>query len=169
MNTYIRYAKKADADAIALINSQSFKTAFSGIIPDDFLEEKFSYERLRDRLSQEICEDIAVNSIMFLEDKPVGMMTFGNPVVEEDDTLTIEIMRIYLLPEHWGERLGKEFMEWGLKELHKMGYKKVNLWVIEENSRARGFYKKMGFKHEGVTRIINPGREITDLRYERQL
>jgi ribosomal protein S18 acetylase RimI-like enzyme len=56
-------------------------------------------------------------------------------------------------------------MSWGIKELQQKGYSKIRLWVIEENKRAIKLYERMGFVHDGVTRIINVGKEIKDLRY----
>lgn len=165
MNILIRYADLKDAETLAFINSESFNKAFKGIIPDEVLEERFTCEKLTERLSQELSDNSTKNSIMYLDNKPVGMMTFGKSFSEDLDTSAIEIWRIYLLPEYWNRKLGEPFMEWGIKELRNMGYKKVALWVIEENLRARRFYEKQGFSHDGVKRIINPGKEITDYRY----
>ncbi|WP_411955956.1 hypothetical protein [Clostridium estertheticum] len=34
----------------------------------------------------------------------------------------------------------------------------MTLWVLEDNARARKFYERMGFIHDGATRIINVGK-----------
>jgi RimJ/RimL family protein N-acetyltransferase len=169
MGIYIRYANKDDADIIALINSKSFHQAFQGIIPDEFLKEKFSYERLKDRLCKELCEGTTTSCVMYKDDIPMGMLTFAKDDNKERDNSEIDIWRIYLLPEYWGQNLGMEFIDWGIKELKRKRYKKVALWVVEENVRARKFYEKIGFIHEGEIRIINPGREIKEYRYIKHL
>lgn len=56
-------------------------------------------------------------------------------------------------------------MRWGIEELKHKGYRKISLWVIEENKRAIKLYEHMGFVHDGMSRIINAGKEIRDLRY----
>ena len=165
MGSYIRYANKDDADTIALINSKSFQHAFQGIIPGNFLKERFSYERLKERLYKELNESTATSCIMYKYDIPVGMLTFAKDDNKERDNSEIDIWRIYLLPEYWGQNLGVEFLDWVIKELKRKGYKKVALWVVEENIRARKFYEKVGFIHEGEIRIINAGREIQEHRY----
>jgi RimJ/RimL family protein N-acetyltransferase len=38
-----------------------------------------------------------------------------------------------------------------------------------ENARARKFYEKVEFNHEGEIRIINPGRQMTEYRYIKHL
>ena len=169
MEIYIRYAKNDDASTIALINSTSFQQAFQGIIPDDFLKERFSYEKLKDRLYKESNEGTATSCIMYKDSIPVGMLTFAKDDHKERDNSEIDIWRIYLLPEYWGQNLGIELIQWSIEELKGKGYKKVALWVVEENVRARKFYEKVGFNHEGEMRIINPGREMTEYRYIKTL
>lgn len=166
---YIRYANKDDANTLALINSKSFQQAFNGIIPDVFLKERFSYERLKDRLYKELNEGTTSSCIMYKDDTPIGMLTFAKDDHKERDNSEIDIWRIYILPEHWGQNLGVEFINWVIEELKRKGYLKIALWVVEENIRARKFYEKIGFTHEGETRIISPGREIKEYRYIKYL
>lgn len=167
MATYIRYANKEDVDTMALIHSKSFQQAFKGIIPDDFLKERFSYERLKDRLYKGVYEDTVTSCIMYEDDIPVGMQTFIKDTERHDSE--IDIGTICLLPEYWGRNIGIEFIGWGLKELKRKGYIKVVLWVVEENVRARKFYEKVGFEHDGEIRIINTGRELKEYRYIKYL
>jgi RimJ/RimL family protein N-acetyltransferase len=169
MENYICYANKEDVDTLALINSKSALQGYKGIIPDDYLKDKFSYERLRERLYKELNEGTTTSCIIYKDDIPVGMQTFARDDDKERDDSEIDIWRIYLLPEYWGQNIGKEFIDWGVKELKRKGYKKVALWVVEENARARKFYEKSGFTHDGEIRIINVGREIKEYRYIKNL
>lgn len=169
MGSYVRYANKEDADTIALIYSKSFQQAFKGIIPDDFLNGKFSFENLRKQLAKELDEGTTSNCIILKDDIPVGMLTFMKDSYKERDESEIDLGRIYLLPEYWGKNVAIEFINWLSKELKSKGYSKVALWVVEENLRARKFYEKVGFAHDGEIRIINPGREIKEYRYTKQL
>lgn len=169
MGNYIRYANREDADTLALVNSKSALQAYNGIIPDDFLKGRFSYESLKERLYKELNEGITTSCIMYKDDIPVGMQTFARDADKERDDSEIEIWRLYLLPEYWGQNIGKEFIDWGTKELKRKGYTKVALWVAEENVRARRFYEKYGFIHDGEILIINVGRELKEYRYTKPL
>ena len=169
MGNYIRYANRMDADTLALINSKSALQAYKGIVPDDFLKERFSYERLKERLYKELNEGTTTSCIIYKDDIPVGMQTFARDDDKERDDSEIDIWRIYLLPEYWGQNIGIEFIDWGIKELKRKGYKKVALWVVEENVRARKFYEKFGFTHDGEIRVINVGRELKEYRYIKHL
>lgn len=165
MATYIRYANKGDADSLALIYSQSYQAVFKGIIPDSILENVFSVEKRKEGLLRELSEGVPVNVIMCDEDKQLGMLTYGKPKDEDLDDSFVEIWRIYLLPSCIGKNMGAELMNFAVTEIHQKGYKKIILWVLEDNVRARKFYERMGFIQDGTTRIINVGKELKDLRY----
>lgn len=169
MGSYFRYANTDDADILAVINSESALQAYKGIIPDDFLKERFSYERLKDRLTKELIEGTTTSCIMFKDDIPIGMQTFARDDDKERNDSEIDIWRIYLLPAYWGQNIGIEYIDWAIKELKGKGYVKVALWVVEENVRARRFYEKCGFTHDGEIRTINVGREIKEYRYIKDL
>jgi GNAT superfamily N-acetyltransferase len=165
MATYIRYANQDDADSLALIYSQSYQVAFKDIIPDNILENVFSVKKRKEGLLRELSEGVPANIIMYYDDNPIGILTYGKSKDESLDDSFVEIWRIYLLPSFWGKNIGAELMNWAVTELHQKGYKKIILWVIEDNARARKFYEKMGFTHDGATRIINVGKELKDFRY----
>lgn len=167
--TFIRYANKEDADTLALINSKSIQEGFKGIISDEFLKEKFSFERLKERFNKELDEGNTTNCVIYKDGMPIGIQTFAKDDWMDRDNFEIDIWRIYLLPDYWGKNLGLEFIEWGINELKNKGYKKAALWVLEENMRARKFYEKAGFIHEGEIRIINVGKEVKEYRYIKQL
>jgi ribosomal protein S18 acetylase RimI-like enzyme len=165
MEINIRYANANDAESLGLVYSQSYQTAFRGIIPDNILDDVFSYEKRRDGLRIELSEGKLLNVVMHKEDKPIGFLTYGKSKDENLDSSVIELLRLYILPSYWGQNIGSQLMSWGIKELQQKGYSKIRLWVIEENKRAIKLYERMGFVHDGVTRIINVGKEIKDLRY----
>ena len=169
MKIELRYAKIGEADLLASINAASFQKGFKGIIPDEVLNEKFAYGRLLERFTKELAEKNTENSILLIDDKPVGIQTFGRDDHKEREPVEIDIWRLYILPECWGMGYGEILIKWGLEELKKKNYKKVALWVVDENTRARRFYEKMGFLNEGEYRIINPGKEIEELRYVKYL
>jgi hypothetical protein len=77
MEINIRYANANDAESLGLVYSQSYQTAFRGIIPDNILDDVFSYEKRRDGLRIELSEGKLLNVVMHKEDKPIGFLTYG--------------------------------------------------------------------------------------------
>ena len=60
----------------------------------------------------------------------------------------------------------KKILERAVEELHKRGFQKVLLWVLEENARARHFYEKHGFVCSGDAREDEIGGKIVrEARY----
>lgn len=78
-------------------------------------------------------------------------------------------MGIYLVPEYWKKGIGTYFINWGLNELKNRGYKKVTLWVLEDNYNARKFYERIGFKQDGTIKEITLGKKLIELRYEKDI
>lgn len=53
-----------------------------------------------------------------------------------------------------------------MEELQKEGYKKIFLWVLEDNQNARGFYEKMGFRKKEVYLDDNiGGKDLREVQY----
>ena len=61
-----------------------------------------------------------------------------------------EIVAIHSLPVTWGTGLGHAMLTEALKQI---GDRPVYLWAFKENTRARRFYEKHGFRWDGTERV----------------
>jgi GNAT superfamily N-acetyltransferase len=169
MGTSIRYANTCDIDALATIHSRSLQAAFKGIVSDEILDDTFSFERRRSGFNRELTEGRPTTAIAFDGDTEVGLLSFGFSRHIDVDEDTIELWRIYLVPESWGTGIGNELFNWGIDEVRRRGYKRVILWVLEANSRARRFYEKHGFTVDGRSIEADQGSNVNELLYIRDL
>lgn len=169
MSTYIRYANIDDSHLLGMIHSKSLLSAFKGIIPDEFLENHFTYDRRKEGFVSELSLGKPKTVIMYKDDNPIGLFTFGESRYGSVEDSCIEIWRIYLSPSYWNKGLGSELMDWGFSELRSIGYRKAILWVLEANLNARNFYEKIGFINDGVIQTIDCGKELKELRYSKIL
>lgn len=81
-----------------------------------------------------------------------------------------EIVSLYLLPSYIGRGFGKPLLEAAVAALAGQGYRDAFLWVLEENRRARAFYKRMGFRPDGICRAdVIGGKAVRELAYCRQI
>lgn len=165
MSNFIRYADIGDSDILGAIHSQSLIASFKGIIPDGFLYENFSYEKRKNGLHGELIKGSPKTAIIYKDNHPAGMISFGDSRYSEKEESLIEIWRIYILPAYWRTGVGTKLMTWGMNEIRNEGFKKAELWVLEENLRARHFYEKLGFRHDGTTQTINCGKDLIECRY----
>jgi GNAT superfamily N-acetyltransferase len=61
------------------------------------------------------------------------------------------LVGVFVRPQHRGTGLTKALFDAGLEWAWTHGAERVRLIVHEDNERARGFYRKMGFVPSGVT------------------
>lgn len=157
----IRYVAPADdRKAISRVYEESWKYAYKGIIPQDYLdaipEGRWATNVDRPGFRTLVCMDGG---------RIVGTSSFGRSRFERFAGWG-EIISLYLLPAYMGRGYGKLLMESALLELKALGYQNIFLWVLEENSGARHFYEKFGFVPTGdiLTDQIG-GKELREIRY----
>jgi RimJ/RimL family protein N-acetyltransferase len=79
------------------------------------------------------------------------------------------VYAIYLAPAAWSTGAGRALMDTALAGLRAGGYRRVVLWVLTGNARARRFYAKAGFAPDGATNILTGLGGVEELRYARPL
>lgn len=164
MKYHIRYANVSDSHALGYIHSLSFRTAYKGIV-SDFILDNFTVEKREKYTQKSLIDKIEEYVLIIKDNEPAGFMCIGKCRDEDLDSFFGEIWGMYLLPAYWNQGLGKELINWGIRELKRRGYKKVSLWVLEENINARRFYEKIGFGHDGTVKEINIGKPLKEYRY----
>lgn len=104
---------------------------------------------------------------MLADGSIAGWTSFG-PSRDNDDKEAGEVYAIYVEQSHWRQRTGRALLTDAILYLGRKGYSSVNLWVLEENQRARRFYEKAGFGLDGASKTIEiDGCELLELRYRR--
>lgn len=162
----IRYANIKDARTLGEIHSKSWKVAYKGIVTDEILKN-ITVEKRQVYFEKALTEKWEEDAIIFKDNDAVGLICIGKCRDADKTDAFGEIWGIYLLPEYWNMGIDSELINWGINELKKRSYSKVILWVLEENTNARKFYKKVGFKHDGTVREITIGKKLVEYRYEK--
>lgn len=151
---------KALANTASYIYAKSWKVAYSGIIPQEYL----------DNLTLE-------HWTQFLENSP-----FQNFLLKDNDDFVAtssvvksrdekyagygEIVSLYVLPDYFGKGYGTYLFKRMVEKLRAMGFNKVCLWVLKENVKARQFYEKLDLIPNGDEKSINiGGKDLTVICY----
>lgn len=139
----IRRVHPGDAEALARIQTESWKAAFRDILKPDVLERLTRLEnavRMYDRLL-----DVGKGNgyLLKLDGAPHCIAWWDAARDGEKDCA--ELICIHSLQENWRMGCGSRMMARVLADMHQAGFKKVMLWVFRENARARAFYEKWGF------------------------
>jgi ribosomal protein S18 acetylase RimI-like enzyme len=168
MSCYIRYATAKDADLLGHIYPIAYCSAYRGLIPDSVLN-KINSRYMKKLFYEIITKKLEKVALIYENNKVAGFMSIGKYSGKDLDNTWGEIKRIHLLPSFRGRGIGTEFLTWGLNELSSMGYKKVCLWVFEKNTRARHFYEKFGFTHDGKIKVLFLDKPLNLYRYAKLL
>jgi len=165
----IREAAATDAMAVADVHVRSWKSAYPGMIPQDYLDNLRPEDRLRSWVTVLGTSEWPRSGILVLsEDDQVSGFSHLCPTRDEDrdPRTTGEITSIYLAPEAWGAGNGVALMNASLERLRSAGYEMATLWALDTNTRARRFYEIGGWIPDGTTKIHDWGPFVcTDVRY----
>lgn len=161
----VRPATPADAEGIARVHVDSWRTTYQGIVPAEFLAS-LSLER-RTEQWQSALDQYADSNWIYVactdQSEIVGFLSCG-PMREELGDFQAEIFAIYLL-EAWQKRgLGRKLFERALVELNARGYESMLLWVLKDNPATR-FYERMGGKRMGEKTLDIGGVPLTEIAY----
>lgn len=149
-----------DRMEISRIYEESWKCAYKGIIPQDYLDS-ISNGRWSSTLDNPNWKTL----ICIANGRIVGTSSFCKSRFEQFHDWG-EVISIYLLPNYMGKGYGKTLMKSTISELKIQGYENIFLWVLEENSRARHFYEQFGFSPTDDFLDDNiGGKELREVRY----
>ena len=157
----IRYINDSDdRKAISRIFERSWRYAYKGIIPQDYLDS------IEEGRWIPLIDIPGWKTMICIENgEYAGTSTFSRSRSKEypDDG---EVISIYLLPEYTNKGYGKRLLEAVLNEMRKEGYREVFLWVLEENTAARKFYEGFGFLCSGdYTETAIGKKKLREVRY----
>lgn len=167
LETYVRRAVIGDSKSLANIIVESWRSAYSDLIPKGEIARFLDKER-RQKQFERFIEDNEIVLIGFYNGVPCGL-TFANKDNDEKLENCGSIYSIYLLEEYWGKGLANKLMNEIVYILKEEGCKQVSLWVYEANTRAVRFYEKCGFKFDGTKKKSHFSNKPMELRYIRQI
>jgi len=156
----IRPGTPADAEAVACIHVRTWQAAYAHVFPAERLAE-LSIERPADQWREWPPLVAVADGVV------VGFVSVG---ASRDDDAAGELFAIYVDPEHWGTGVGPELIAAGEERLRELGHANAILWVLDDNPRARRFYERAGWQHDGASRSIEIFElEVLEVRYRKEL
>ena len=166
MDYAIVVASASDAATIAALHTESWRSAYRGLYPDEFLDGPLFEERLcfwNERLAAPHPERRHV-MLATAADDPVG---FACVLLDDDPAWSPLLDNLHVKPVHKGRGHGARLLaasrEWiaGAAPGQPM-----HLWVMEGNTAARHFYDRQGGTvAERSTVDYGPGMGQVVLRY----
>ena len=149
-----------DRYQISRIYEESWKYAYKGIIPQEYLDGIQTGDWVK-RI-----DTVGRYTVVAIENgRPIGTAPYSAARFPKMEGYG-EINSIYLLPEYIGKGYGKPLLEAAISGLKVIGYADIFLWVLEDNLSARQFYERCGFECSGVFKDDNiGGRSLREIQY----
>lgn len=135
----------SDAREISVVHVDTWRVAYRGIVPGDYLED-LSYDE-SGLLWQDLIE--AGDGCIFVaedEDRVFGFAS-GSPRERFSRDLREyegELKTVYVLPSHQGTGAGRQLVGAVARHFESRGVTSILLWVFAENRSARRFYESLG-------------------------
>ena len=162
----VRSARPDDSRRLAEIHVTSWREAYQGLLPDEFLRA-LSVDSRHEWWSRRLSALEKGGEVLIVADSeiPEGFAFLG-PCSETEG----EIYAIYIDPQRWRRGLGRALLEAAERALHRGGFSQAILWVLEGNQRGRSFYENQGWRPDGALKIEEiGGSQVTELRYRKNL
>ena len=161
----VRQANAYDLDRLAHVIAYSWQEAYAGLLHADILEKQTKPENRLPGMRRGM-ESGAVYWILEENGVAQGMAAARM----EGDTL--EIDAFYTRKTVWGMGGAGKMMADILAYAGEKGCRKIHLWALMENGRARRFYEKQGFcaGNEKETGLMDAqGGEAMEIEYFRAI
>lgn len=166
----VRLAGVEDADEIGRIQVETWRAAYTGLMPDEAVAS-FDVES-RQRLWREgLARTPRAGSATFVvEDggEVVGFASVGASR-DEDADQEGELYAIYLHPSRWDRGIGRALLLRAEESMRSSGFRQAVLWVLEGNERGERFYRAAGWEQDDRKADEFQGAAVTELRYRKRL
>ena len=170
----IRTAEPRDADSLARVHVDSWRSTYAGILPDEFLAG-LSY-RDRESFWEQVLTTARPTVSNFLAETESGDvvgLAAGGPERTGNETYLGELYLVYLLEEYQRRGLGRLLVSAVAERLLADGFDSMLLWVAKDNHPACRFYEALGgepidgrtidISGEGLAEVAYGWRQVADL------
>jgi GNAT superfamily N-acetyltransferase len=153
----IRAAEPNDAETLFAIHRESAMAAYVEIFPPDCY--RFPDAEMREVWARALRDGDTSVLIAERAGSPVGFATASPGWLRN----------LFVAPAEWGRGAGAALHDQAVALLRSGGASIAQLWVLEENERARRFYETRGWQDDGGrSRSVFPPHPL-ELRYALRL
>ena len=162
----LRRAVAADEAAIARLHADSWRTAYRGILRDDFLNDTV-VENRRELWSTRFAQIGREDQLILVSEERGEIQGFACAFFDADPEWGTLLDNLHVIPGLKGRGLGRQLIAAVAENVRQNGeHSALHLWVYEQNTQARGFYERLGgVITEVVAEAAPDGSRVNALRY----
>jgi GNAT superfamily N-acetyltransferase len=170
----VRPATPADAEQIAKLRVASWRHAYEGVVPAEWLAGMRPESSIPSWAELAKAPPPAALLVTAdAHDQPVAFCAVSEARQRTDrhpTKRTAELCAIYADPAVLGKGAGSAVHEAALKWLTQQGFEHAVLWVLERNPLGIHFYRTKGWTPDGTqAELTIGGQPLSELRYARSL
>ena len=160
----IREAKESDANGIAIVQVDTWRSTYRGIVPDDYINS-LNYEKKEDYWRKFIAlEENQFVLVAETDEKQIVGFAAAGQNVDVEKHFTGELHTLYLL-ENWQRRgIGKLSLQAAVQSLLKRQITSMLVWVLGDNP-FRAFYESLGGEYVSERYIDIGDASLLDIAY----
>ena len=136
----IRPMTPGDALAVARVHVETFRHTYNVIINESFLSA-MTYENSASRILRRMEKD--GRGFVHADGNEIVAFADGGPERDSDEVYRGEVYSLYVLPAYQSRGYGRELVRQLVLSLYEDALSPVVVWVLEENTCARGFYESL--------------------------
>lgn len=162
MTAHVRDATIGDAAGIARVRVETWRAAYSGLVPKEVLDRLDVQRETAHRVERwdEHHADAGSHDLVAVADGEVVGWAFAGRAREELDGVTGELYAIYAHSERWSRGVGKALLAEAERRLIADGHRRAYLWMLNGNARAAAFYDAHGWHLDGGEKVEEGLHEV---------
>jgi GNAT superfamily N-acetyltransferase len=172
MDYAVRSGTADDAAGIAAVHVASWQAAYRGLLPHGYLDTLSVADR-RQRWTRILADpDPRIDTLVAIRaGRVAGFAGVGPRRREKPGYGDGELYAIYLQPDCWGHGIGFHLHRAALDRLCELGFTTATVWVLGGNQRAVRFYRRNGWRDNGVTGVhtFAYGTRLPEIQLHRRL
>jgi L-amino acid N-acyltransferase YncA len=161
----IRAATRADAPAIGRIHVESWRETYRGVLPERLLHSLSALVRAAMWQGALEREPPVLLFVAQRENGELVGFAGGGPCRATSLPHDAEVYAIYLLRATQQRGCGRRLMAALAAALQARGFRSICLWVLRENTKARGFYERLGGEVVGERMAIDGDDAFDEVAY----
>lgn len=162
----IRAAVSGDEQALALVGGATFLESYANVLDGGDIVAHCARHHTPVAYARWLADpDCNVwLAVVRGNEAPVGysLLTPADAPIADPDPADLELRRIYLFNCFQGQGAGRAMVDLAMAEARSRGAGRLLLGVYQQNERAIGFYRHLGFAVVGTRRFRVGSREYDD-------
>ncbi len=140
----VRNVRRTDSSSLAHIQVDSYRRAYAGLLPQDYLDHFTYEEQTQDWL--DLLADANNRDLLLVAETPGGEIAgyaLARPEPTAFDQYDSELVALHVRQEYQSQGAGSALIAAAARSLHELGCRALLLWTLAGNP-ARAIYEHLG-------------------------